>query len=99
MAFIPVEMEYVYLCEKTNEYRKIRVTYQIMEKMGLVTLYPEIEMTLSEIHGVICSFEDDVLQKMQINPVSDCIVKLFFEGRTYKVDLVPSHKVRGLLAL
>ena len=96
---VPLDIEYVYMCEAKNDYRKVRVTFQIGEDGGHVSLYPEHAMELKEIHGVLIDFEEDILAKMRLKLAGECKVEYFFDGKKYAVDLIVSHKVKGLRPL
>jgi hypothetical protein len=65
MAYKPVwDMEYVYNADVTGDFRQVRVTLEISETQGRVTLQPTYMMTLNEINGVMREYEDDVLKRM-----------------------------------
>jgi hypothetical protein len=81
MQFRPVwDMEYVYNAEGTDAFRQVRVTLEISEAQGRVTLYPEHMMTLGEINNVMREYSDDVLKRMLTPYDSYYPVRLVYNG-------------------
>jgi predicted metal-binding protein len=81
MAYKPVwDMEYVYNADVTNEFRQVRVTLEISETQGRVSMHPVHMMTLNEINNVMREYEDDILKRMLTPYDSYYPVRLLYNG-------------------
>jgi hypothetical protein len=97
MAFYPVwDMEYVYNAEGTDEFRQVRLTLEISEAEGRVTMRPEHMMTLSEINSVMREYEDDVFKRMLTQYDSYYPVRLVYNEVNCEVQFDSKRQVTGI---
>jgi hypothetical protein len=100
MAFKPVwDMEYVYNAEENEEFRQVRVTLEISEKEGRVTLSPNYMMTINEINNVMREYEDDILKKMMTHYDSYYPVRLVYNGVECAVKFDSKRQVTEITIL
>jgi len=94
-----LEQEYVYTCDSTGEYNTVRVSLDVTEMEEIVTLKPEINMTLAEVERVLVGFEEDVLKKMGMALEGNYPARLDYKGNILKIAFSPDHKVKGISPL
>jgi hypothetical protein len=97
MAFHPVwDMEYVYNAEESDEFRQVRITLEISDAGGRVTMRPEHMMTLNEINHVMCEYEDDVFKRMLTQYDSYYPVRLLYNEVVCDIQFDSKRQVTGL---
>jgi len=94
MEFRPIwDMEYVYNAEGTDEFRQVRVTLEISDTTGRVTLTPEHMMTLKELNDVMREYSDDILKRMLTPYDSYYPVRLVYNGVECQVKFDSKRQV------
>jgi len=97
MTFQPVwDMEYVYNAEENEEFRQVRITLEISEAQGRVTLMPKHMMTMKEIANVMKEYEQDVFKRMLTPYDSYYPVRLVYDGVECKIEFDSQRQVTGL---
>ena len=94
-----LEQEYVYTCDKTEEFRVVRIALDVTELEEIITLKPEQNMTLSEVERALKGFEEDILLKMQMKLDNDYPARLEYKGKLFKITFGEGHKVKGIVPL
>jgi hypothetical protein len=89
-------MEYVYNAEGSDEFRQVRITLEISNKEGRVTLAPAQMMTMSEISAVMKEYEDDVFKRMLTPYDSYYPVRLVYNGVECRIDFDSKRQVTGI---
>ena len=94
MNYQPVQdMEYVYNADGTEEFRKVKITLEIGQDGGRVTLAPEHMMTLMELGRVMKDYEADLLDRMLTDYDNYYPVRLIYNGVEMKVLFNSSREV------
>ena len=94
-----LEQEYVYTSDSTGDYQTVRISLDITEREELVTLKPQINMTLAEVERVLHDFEEDVLKKMGMKLEGNYPARLDYKGILLKIAFSDDHKVKGISPL
>jgi len=96
-GYQPVQdMEYVYNADGTEEFRKVKITLEIGEKGGRVTLEPEHMMTLPELNRVMKDYENDLLDRMMTDYDNYYPVRIVYNGMEMKVEFDSRRDVIGI---
>ena len=96
MAAKPIlEQEYVYTCDRGEEFRTVNISLDVTEMEEIVTLKPLQNMTMTEIDRALKGFEEDVLQRMQMKLGESHPVQLDYKGKLFKISF-DGGKVSGI---
>jgi hypothetical protein len=80
-------MEYVYISESTQEYKKIQVNLILGDDETDIYTRPEQMINCGELNSVLEYMKGDILKKLQIDVSADCHVYVVHGGITYTVEL------------
>jgi len=87
---------YVYNAEGTEEFRQVRITLEISDKQGRVTLQPHHMMTVSEIDAVMMDYNAHVLERMLTPYDVYYPVRLVFNDVECKIEFDSQRRVTGI---
>ncbi|MCL2187179.1 MAG: hypothetical protein FWC16_02795 [Defluviitaleaceae bacterium] len=97
MEYKPIwSMEYVYNAEGSEEFRQLRITLELSESDGRITLEPSHMMTIKELNNVMRDYQQDLLEKMMTAYDTYYPVRLLFNGIVCKVEFDSKREVTGI---
>ncbi|MCL2202379.1 MAG: hypothetical protein FWB88_00350 [Defluviitaleaceae bacterium] len=97
MAYKPIwDMDYVYNADESDEFRQVRITLEISDTDGRVTLTPNFMMTIREIDSVMREYSEDVLKRMLTDYDSFYPVRIIYNGVEMKVEFNSQREVMGI---
>jgi hypothetical protein len=94
-----LEQEYVYISDSGDDFRVVKIALDITEMEEIITLKPEQNMSMSEVERALKGFEEDILQKMQMELSGTYPARLEYKGRVFKIAFGENKKVKGLAPL
>jgi hypothetical protein len=94
-----LEQEYVYQADGSGDYCIAHVSLDITEMEEIVTIKPQQNMTFSEVERVLHGFEEDVLNKMQMELTGSYPARLEYKDKVFKIAFDDNHNVKGIVPL
>jgi hypothetical protein len=83
----PLNMECVYVSEKTKEYLQAQIEIIIGDDDADIYIKPQQMMSCGELDGVLDYLENDIFRKLKMRIADECNVYVISEGVTYDVEL------------